>query len=782
LSVEPKKVKIDKLKSRTLSFEDLIIEFGKIEEEWEEPMGPTPKPNLTALRKWDRRLLERYEPFYSPICDMCCLCAYGKCDLSQGKKGACGLTMKPQQARMIALECAIGTAAHGAHARHMVEHLIKKKGRDFPIDMGLEVATEAPIIRTVVGIKPRTLGDLEEALNYAEGELQKVLSSLHAGQEGDYKDYESKALHVGMIDNLVKEIGDLAQIVGYDFPKGDPNAPLVEIGVGTIDQSKPVILAIGHNVAPGAEIIDYAEKNNLIDKIEIAGICCTSHDLSRKNPSCKIIGPLSMQSRFVRYGIADVIVLDEQCVRVDLLEEAKKVKTPVITTSEQNCQGLEDRTDDSVEDIVNDLVEGKAPGAYISDPEKVGAVAVEVARRIAPLRENIKAIPDVEELVTQASRCVACDACQRVCPVNLHISEAMKAASKKDLEKLAELRDFCVGCMRCESACEREIPIVSLMEKSVEKKLKEERSKIRAGRGPILDTEIRNVGPPIVFGEIPGVVAFAGCSNYPKGAIEIGEMAEEFLKRRYIVTASGCAAMSLAQYKDENGETLYEKYPGIFDSEGLTNVGSCLANAHILGAAVKIPHIFARRNLRGNFEEIADYILNRVGAVGVVWGTYSQKALSIGTGLNRWGIPVILGPQGSKYRRLYLGRKDREKDWEIYNARTGEKVIVDPTPEHLTYVAESKEEAIVAIAKLVMRPNDTTKGRQIKLAHYIDLHKRYLGTMPEDLHLYVRTESDIPMTQKEEIMKILKEKGWKERIIPDPTLVERLIWKKEEKK
>jgi acetyl-CoA decarbonylase/synthase complex subunit alpha len=240
--------------------------------------------------------------------------------------------------------------------------------------------------------------------------------------------------------------------------------------------------------------------------------------------------------------------------------------------------------------------------------------------------------------------------------------------------------------------------------------------------------------------------------------------------------------MSLAQYKDKDGETLYEKYPGIFDAEGLTNVGSCLANAHILGAAVKIPHIFARRNLRGNFEEIADYILNRVGAVGVVWGTYSQKALAIGTGLNRWGIPVILGPQGSKYRRLYLGRKDREKDWEIYNARTGERVIVDPTPGHLTYVAESKEEAIIAIARLVMRPNDTTKGRQIKLAHYIDLHKRYMGTMPEDLYLYVRTETDLPMTMKEEIKEILKEKGWKEKIIPDPTLVERLVWKKEEKK
>jgi hypothetical protein len=32
---------------------------------------------------------------------------------------------------------------------------------------------------------------------------------------------------------------------------------------------------------------------------------------------------------------------------------------------------------------------------------------------------------------------------------------------------------------------------------------------------------------------------------------------------------------------------------------------------------------------------------------------------------------------------------------------------------------------------------------------------------------------------KEEIMKILKEKGWKERPIPDPTLLPRLIRKRE---
>jgi len=87
---------------------------------------------------------------------------------------------------------------------------------------------------------------------------------------------------------------------------------------------------------------------------------------------------------------------------------------------------------------------------------------------------------------------------------------------------------------------------------------------------------------------------------------------------------------------------------------------------------------------------------------------------------------------------------------------------------------------MVLIAKFCMRPNDTTKGRAIKLTHYIDLHKRLYGIMPDDIHLFVRNKADVPITMKNEILKILAEKGWKERRIPDPTLLPRLIRKRGE--
>ena len=91
-----------------------------------------------------------------------------------------------------------------------------------------------------------------------------------------------------------------------------------------------------------------------------------------------------------------------------------------------------------------------------------------------------------------------------------------------------------------------------------------ERFRIRAGRGPIQDTEIRAVGGPIVMGEVPGVIGIVGCSNYPGSYRDIGFIAEEFLKRRYIVTTSGCASMNLAMYTNEEGQGLYETVPGYF--------------------------------------------------------------------------------------------------------------------------------------------------------------------------------------------------------------------------
>jgi acetyl-CoA decarbonylase/synthase complex subunit alpha len=517
----------------------------------------------------------------------------------------------------------MGASAHSAHGRHLLDHLIEKYGADYPIDMGESgIEVEAPMTRLVIGKKPKTLGDLIEAQNYVEEQITHCLATAHTGNEGDNIDYESKALHVSMCDNLGMEIADTAQIVGYNLPKGEPDAPLIQLGAGTIDRSKPVILAIGHNVAAGAEIADYMQANDLNEKIELCGICCTALDITRYSDNAKVVGAIYEQLKVVRAGLADVIVVDEQCVRTDIVQEAEKVNVPVIATLDKMTLGLPDRTHDPVDQIVSDLSSGKQPGALILEPDVAAEVAVKLAIDVAPKRQNFKVIPSDEEFIDLVNKCVNCELCKRACPLDLDIPMAMEAAKKGNYQPLADLHNVCIGCAGCEDICRDDIDILNVIEKAAEKYIKEEKYNVRAGRGPISDVEIRDVGAPIVLGEIPGVIAIVGCPNYPNGPAEIGKLAEEFLKRRFIVVTSGCAAMDLGKYTDEEGKTLYERYPGYFDAGGLVNTGSCVSNSHIAGAVIKIANIFAKRPLRGNFEEIADYALNRVGAVGIAFGAY----------------------------------------------------------------------------------------------------------------------------------------------------------------
>lgn len=775
-------LRIKEFRSDIAHFRDLSISIGAItKESWSEPMGPTPFPSLTTFREWDLKLLARYKPFYLPFCDLCCMCTYGKCDLTGNKCGACGISMAAQQSRTVLLATCIGASTHTAHARDLLTHLIRRFGKDHILDVGgLNVDIEAPLVRLVCGIKPGTLGDLEEVLDYCEKQLTQLLSVTHSGQEGNNLDLESKIFHTGMIDHVGMEVADIAQISALGFPKSDPDAGLADLGLGTVDVKKPVILVIGHNVPPATEIIDYLKTQDLTAEAEVTGICCTSLDMTRYSIKTKIIGPISWQLRYIRSGVPDVIVIDEQCIRADTLAEARQIHAPLIATSEKNCAGLPDRTHDSADEIVSDFINRKMIGALILDPVKVGEVAVRTAIAIAPKRKKHRTLPTQDELVKSAKKCTQCVLCRRACPNDLPISYAVKAAAQGNLSGLDEIYDDCVGCGRCESACPQKIPVHSLIVAAAEKKTREETYKIRTGRGPIQDLEIRKVGGPIVLGEIPGIIAFVGCANFPKGSREVAEMCMEFAKRRYIVCTSGCSAISAGMYRNEEGKTAYEMYPGSFEAGGIVNVGSCVSNAHISGAAVKIASIFAKRPLRGNYEEIADYVYNRVGAVGVAWGAMSQKAVSIAAGFWRLGIPVVVGPHGTKYRRLLLGRSDRDEDWYVTDARTGDKVYAGPVPEHLFFAAETKEEAMVMIAKLAMRPNDTSKGRAIKLTNYIDLHRRLIGGMPQDISLFVRKTSDIPLTMKEDIENILKKTSWNEHEIPDPTLLARMIRKSRE--
>ncbi|WP_407356613.1 CO dehydrogenase/acetyl-CoA synthase complex subunit alpha [Methanolobus sp. WCC5] len=776
-------ISIDELENVQITIGKIV---GAIEQKAKEEgveVGPTPKPGISTLRNWDHTILSRYHPVYTPVCDQCCYCTYGKCDLSGNKEGACGINMAAHNARETLLRVITGAAAHSAHGRHILHHLIDLYGHDKPIEMGPSNLL-APNTLAVTGIKPETLGDLEEVLDYVEEQLTQLLATIQVGQEGGAIDFESKILHGGMLDHVGMEVSELAQVSSMCMPKSDPDTPLVDIGMGCIDASKPVLLVIGHNVAGVTYIMDYIHDHDLDDKIEVAGLCCTAIDMTRYKvenggkPRAKIVGTMAKELKMIRSGVADVIVVDEQCVRADVLDEAKKLSIPVIATNEKIMYGLPDRSADDPKDIIDDLAGRKEEGALILDFNVLGQVAPELVLKMAKIRDEmgIKALPKEEELQGLASKCVYCGACEMDCPDNLPIMEAMKAGVESDFTKFEFLHDKCIACGRCDQACPKDIPILNLIEKASQKLIREEKGYVRAGRGQISDPEIREEGVNLVLGTTPGIIAMVGCSNYADGTKDYFKVADEMLKRNYIVITSGCAAMDLGMYKNEDGETLYEKYPAKFLAGNLINVGSCVSNSHITGTAIKVAAIFAQRQVAGNYEEIADYIANRIGAVGLAWGAYSQKAVSIGSGCNRLGIPVVVGPHGSKYRRALIGKPYEEEEWKVYDARNGEKMPIPAAPEFLLTTVESVEELLPMLAKNCIRPSDNNMGRMIKLTHYMELSQKYLGHMPEDWYKFVRTETDLPLAKREELLKILeKDHGWeidwkRKKILSGPSM------------
>jgi len=781
MSKKGAKIKIDSYKGPMGSIKGFELTTGKIsyadETEWE-PMGPHPKPHIPTLRPWFFKLLERYKPFYMPICDMCCLCTYGKCNLSKGRTGACGINMETQQARIVEIACCIGASCHSAHGDHLM-HWLKSKFGNVPINYGNNIAVEMPLTRLIIGEKYEDLEGLEEAMDWTKETITHLLAAGHTGQESSHLDFEAKSYLAGLADAVGMEIADALQICAYGMPIGDPEAPIVELGMGTIDTEKAIILMIGHNVAPGVELVDYIREKGIDNKIEVGAICCTSHDLTRYYSGAKIVGSISRQLTFIRSGLADVVMVDEQCVNLRSFEQAQLIGAPYIATNDKIMAGLPNRTDDPVNEIVDDLVSGKEPGVLILDPVKAGAVAAETAVKVKPLRKAKSGVPDEQGCIDMAYKCNGCGNCQRNCPNDLPLVEGVKLAKEGDFSVLESVFDECLACGRCEADCMKDVSPLTLIMYAAREKIRNEKYNCRSGRGPIQDTEIRNVGAPIVLGEIPGIVAIIGCANYSHEIQELYLLAEEFLIRNYIVCVSGCAAMDIGLVKDEDGKTLYERFPGDFDRGCLVNVGSCVANTHITGAACKVANIFARRPLRGNFEEIADYILHRVGAVGVAWGAYSQKAASIASMANGLGVPAVIGPHGAEYRRMYIGKSYDDDSWKVWNARDGTPDhLVGPGPEHLLTTAETIEQAICLVAKLCIRPADNSKGRMIKLSHWLDLERKYKGVnLPADLVKYIRVEADIPINMKTEILDYLKEKGWEPKEIIDPTLLERLCHK-----
>ncbi len=168
-------------------------------DEWDQEMGPFPKPGVATLRNWDHMIANRYKIMYAPADDTCTLCTYGPCDLTGNKKGACGIDQAGACGKIVLIACLMGCCAHAAHGRHLYHWCMDKFG-DMKFDMGDEILVDSPLYQTIMGSKPKTFKDFNEGLYYLEEEVVQLLAATHTGQESALHRFRvqgSACRHVG---------------------------------------------------------------------------------------------------------------------------------------------------------------------------------------------------------------------------------------------------------------------------------------------------------------------------------------------------------------------------------------------------------------------------------------------------------------------------------------------------------------------------------------------------------------------------------------------------------
>ncbi len=725
---------------------DIIKEMGERRvKQWK------PKLNILAhasdIAEWDSVLLNRYHPVYTSI------------------PGTPMNMEETVQAKLSLQESCKGLFKQLTFARDLLDFTIKVFGRNKEIDIGSSITYPTMNTSMLTGFYTNNLDDMDRALSYAEAQLSELLLAAYFGAESVIE-FEEKALHAGSLTFLVMEIAETIKMCCFEFfnagnhPATEySDSPPVEIvvGMGAVDRTKPVIVFFGNNFLPAWFAVEHLKRDGLEDAIEICGVGAVGHDIPRFYKRGRVLTSAVKARKVTRAGIPDVVVASETCLEFDLVAEAKRVDAKVIAYGYKAGNGLEDRSDDSVDDILNDIMENDLPGVTITIPEKAGELAVRLAIAIkqkGTRKENYL----LAELKKEASRCNSCDICIGVCPGKQAISKAMD-----DVNALADIYDNCIFCGDCEKACPEGVPIMDLIMSAAATtgKLKEDKYLMRAGRGPMSELEWRDLTFGIILGgNGPGMINIIGCGNYPGSEREVAEMTRYFLERNALVTVSGCVAADVAKYFDENG-FLFEQYIAAGVLKGLVNFGGCTAISHVPAAIYRGALIGSGYTPKANWTQVADYLYARLPVVVIMWGAATEEMYSVASGLVRSGIPVVVGPSGFKFKRYFLGDKEDRSKWWMYDGVTGEKKEVEPCPTHMLVPVDTKEEAIAMCAKLLHRPLALRDPRLASLEAENEARKEFFGDYSDDWHLYVRSEQELHVMRRAELLrKLEQEHGW----------------------
>lgn len=335
--------------------------------------------DLGAKTIWDRH------DELKPLCGfgelgLCCdICYMGPCRIDpfgeRAQVGACGADAHLIVARNLARAVASGAAAHGDHAREVVEVLraaaergpssgyaISNTGRlralaaEWRIQAGgrpeEQVAADlAALMASQFGAQE---GPLMPVLRAPEGqrtrwekmgitprgidrEIVELLHRTHHGVEADPVALLRGAMRAALADGWG---GSMIATDVQDVLFGGPLAVRSKANLGVLEETRVNVLVHGHEPVLSEMLVAASRDTEMLalaqqvgaQGINVAGICCTANEILMRQ-GMPVAGNYLHQELALLTGAVDLMVVDVQCIMPSLPQVASCHHTKVVTTS-----------------------------------------------------------------------------------------------------------------------------------------------------------------------------------------------------------------------------------------------------------------------------------------------------------------------------------------------------------------------------------------------------------------------------------------------------------------
>lgn len=146
----------------------------------------------------------------------------------------------------------------------------------------------------------------------------------------------------------------------------------------------------------------------------------------------------------------------------------------------------------------------------------------------------------------------------------------------------------------------------------------------------------------------------------------------------------------------------------------------------------------------------------------IIWGALPDRMYAAAAAWARLGSTVIVGPASSlEWNRYLVGNRFDRSRWWVHHGETAKRREVEPVPEHLIVPVETVEEALTMLARSVLTVRDYRESRATHLEVMIDYYQRFYDELPEDWHLAVRSDFELPPRHRRRMVKLLEQDhGW----------------------